>query len=69
MAPRSTRPCAGLRWASLPARLGNGIRSYELSVADGESALETLVADWRRLHDRYADLMAGVLAFVAQAVR
>ncbi len=57
------------RWANLGAAagaLGNGIRSYELPVAAAEVALEALVDDWRRLHDRYADLMAGVLAFVAR---
>jgi hypothetical protein len=57
------------RWAALgeaAGALGNGIRSYELSVADGAAAVEALLADWRRLHDRYADLMAGLLAFVAR---
>jgi len=57
------------RWADLGERagaLGNGIRSYDWSVATAEAALDDLVADWRRLHDRYADLMAGVLAFVAR---
>src|SRR4029077_7947523 len=46
------------RWAALgeaAGGLGNGIRSYELSVADAEAALDGLVEDWRRLHDRYAD--------------
>ena len=57
------------RWAALGEAagvLGNGIRSYDLSVAEGEALLEELLTDWRRLHDRYADLMAGVLAFVAR---
>ncbi len=57
------------RWAALgerAGRLGNGIRSYDLSVAEAGEELEGLVEDWRRLHDRYADLMAGVLAFVAR---
>lgn len=57
------------RWADLSARagrIGNGIRSYDLSVADARRELEGLREDWRRLHDRYADLMAGVLAFVAR---
>lgn len=57
------------RWADLGRQagaVGNGIRSYELSVAEGEAAVEALLTDWRRLHDRYADLMAGVLAFVAR---
>ncbi len=57
------------RWRLLgegAGRLGNGIRSYELPVAAAEAELEALLADWRRLHDRYADLVAGVLAFVAR---
>ena len=56
------------RWAALgeaAGRLGNGIRSYALSVAAAETDLEALLEDWRRLHDRYADQMAGILAFVA----
>ncbi len=57
------------RWAALgerAGRLGNGIRGYSLSVAEASEELDGLVEDWRRLHDRYADLMAGVLAFVAR---
>lgn len=57
------------RWEDLSAaagRLGNGIRSYDLTVAQATAGLDRLREDWRRLHDRYADLMAGVLAFVAR---
>ena len=57
-----------LRWTELgtaAGQLGNGIRSYGLTVAAAEADLELLADDWRALHDRYADLMAGVLAFVA----
>jgi hypothetical protein len=57
------------RWADLGRRageLGNGIRSYDWSVAKAETELDALVDDWRRLHDRYADIMAGVLAYVAR---
>ena len=57
------------RWRELGAAagvLGNGIRGYQLTVAQAEERLEELLADWRRLHDRYADVMAGVLAFVAR---
>src|SRR5262245_43018030 len=57
------------RWADLGVRagaLGNGMRSYDWPVARCLAELEILVDDWRRLHDRYADLMAGVLAFVAR---
>jgi hypothetical protein len=57
------------RWRELSRQageLGNGIRSYDLAVADAETALERLRDGWRMLHDRYADLMAGILAFVAR---
>lgn len=57
------------RWMALgqrAGRLGNGIRGYDLSVRESIAELEGLLEDWRRLHDRYADLMAGVLAFVAR---
>lgn len=67
--PDGTSLDTAARWAALgeaAGTLGNGIRSYDLSVAQGEALLEALLADWRRLHDRYADLMAGVLAFVAR---
>ncbi len=67
--PDGTPLDVAARWAALGEAagvLGNGIRSYDLSVAEGETLLEVLLADWRRLHDRYADLMAGVLAFVAR---
>lgn len=57
------------RWEALglrAGRLAHGIRSYDLSVADATAEVEGLLEDWRRLHDRHADLMAGVLAFVAR---
>lgn len=57
------------RWdelGELAGRLGNRIRTYRINVADADGQLAELSEDWRRLHDRYADLMAGVLAFVAR---
>jgi hypothetical protein len=66
--PDGTPLDATTRWEALSkraGRLGNGIRSYDLPVARAAAELEGVLADWRRLHDRYADLMAGVLAFVA----
>ncbi len=57
------------RWAELGAlagRIASGIRSYDLSGDDAEPLLRDLSEGWRRLHDRYADLMAGVLAYVAR---
>ncbi|HEU0243852.1 MAG TPA: hypothetical protein VFQ75_08100 [Candidatus Limnocylindrales bacterium] len=55
------------RWDALglrAGRLANGIRSYDLPVADALVELEGVTEDWRRLHDRSADLMAGILAYV-----
>jgi hypothetical protein len=56
------------RWqelSQLAGALANGVRSYDLSVAQASERLEQLREGWRRLHDRYADLMSGLLAFVA----
>jgi hypothetical protein len=67
--PDGTPLDAPARWADLGAqagRLGNRIRSYDITVADGTAEVEELLAAWRRLHDRNADLMAGVLAWVAR---
>lgn len=57
-----------VRWEALgerAGRLANGIRSYDLPVAAARAELDGVRDDWRRLHDRYADLMSGVLAYVA----
>lgn len=57
------------RWEALGVRAGrlaNGIRSYDLTVDDGVAELDGVREDWRRLHDRSADLMAGILAFVVR---
>lgn len=57
------------RWDALgerAGRLGNRVRAYRISVADACDEMTALGQDWRMLHDRYADLMAGVLAFVAK---
>jgi hypothetical protein len=67
--PDGTPLDVSARWAALgerAGRLGNGIRSYDLTVAQADEEVEGLLADWRRLHDRNADLMAGVLAWVAR---
>ena len=56
------------RWNELgllAGDLANGIRSYEMKVAEAEAKLEQLRIGWRMLHDRSADLMSGILAFVA----
>ena len=57
------------RWDALgerAGRLGNRIRAYQISVVNAYAEMDALSEDWRKLHDRYADLMAGVLAFVAK---
>lgn len=57
------------RWdelGTMAGRLGNRIRAYEISVADAGVAMDELSEAWRKLHDRYADVMAGVLAHVAR---
>lgn len=57
------------RWEELGAmagRLANRIRGYDIGVAEADVALDELSEAWRRMHDRYADLMAGVLAFAAR---
>ena len=67
--PDGTPLDAPTRWAALGARagsLGNKIRAYDISAVDADAEMEGLNEDWRRLHDRYADVMAGVLAFVAR---
>ena len=67
--PDGTPLDAAARWEALGARagqLGNRIRAYGISVADADVEMDGLNEDWRRLHDRYADVMAGVLAFVAR---
>jgi hypothetical protein len=67
--PDGTPLDAPARWTALgerAGRLANGIRSYDLPVARANEEMEGLLEDWRRLHDRNADLMAGVLAMVAR---
>jgi hypothetical protein len=57
------------RWRDLSERAGRlagGIRSYDLSVMAARDELEGLRTDWRQLHDRYADLMAGIVGFIAR---
>jgi hypothetical protein len=56
-------------WADLGAfagRLGNRVRAYDVTEAEAGVELDELSEAWRQLHDRYADLMAGILAFVAR---
>jgi hypothetical protein len=57
------------RWEALglrAGRLANGIRGYDLSIQAAIDELDGVREDWRQLHDRMADLMAGILAFVVR---
>ncbi len=67
--PDGTPLDAEARWAELSAlagRVAGGIRASALTMADAEPLLAQLGEGWRQLHDRYADVMAGVLAYVAR---
>jgi hypothetical protein len=67
--PDGSRLDPAARWAELSesaGRLAHGVRSFDLTVAAAKVELEALRVAWRMLHDRYADLMAGILAFVAR---
>lgn len=57
------------RWEALglrAGRLANGIRSYDLTVEAGLAELDGVREDWRQLHDRSADVMAGLLTYVTR---
>jgi hypothetical protein len=56
------------RWDALgeqAGRLANRVRTYRIRGAEADIELTALSNKWRMLHDRYADVMAGVLAYVA----
>jgi hypothetical protein len=56
-------------WAALgeqAGRLANRVRGGDLTGASAGAELEALRESWRQLHDRYADLMSGILTFVAR---
>lgn len=55
-------------WEELGAkagRLGNLLRAAELTDEEAVASLDDLRDGWRQLHDRGADMMAGILTFVA----
>ena len=57
------------RWAALgerAGRLGNRLRAGEISYDDGTRELDLLREHWRQLHDRYVDMISGLLTFVAR---
>ena len=49
----------------LAGRLANDVRGFEVGLAGARAGLEELRERWRRLHDRGADMMSGLLALVA----
>jgi hypothetical protein len=56
-------------WSDLGARsrlLAGRMRTIATDVAEPLEELDAVREDWRRLHDRWADLLSGVLTFVAQ---
>jgi hypothetical protein len=64
-APYDPRP----RWEALGRKageLGNMLRAFELSPQEAKESLDRLRESWRQLHDRGADMMAGLLTFVAR---
>ena len=55
-------------WAELGARagrLGNLVRSGGIETTAALADVDGLREDWRRLHDRWVDLISGVLAYGA----
>jgi hypothetical protein len=60
----------GTPFEPLPAweRLGAqaGVLGNQLRIGLGAEGLDDLREGWRRLHDRYVDLISGLLAFVAR---
>ncbi len=57
------------RWEALGARagvLGNRLRALDLTPEEARSQLDELREGWRQLHDRWVDMISGVLAFVAR---
>ena len=59
----------GPAWSELGARAGrlaNEIRGCEIDAAAAIAGVDTLREGWRQLHDRGADLMSGLLAFISR---
>ena len=57
------------RWAALGARageLGNRMRALQLAPEEAVAQLDRVREQWRQLHDRWVDLLSGVLAYVAR---
>jgi hypothetical protein len=58
----------GPRWEQLAAKAGvlaNLSRAFQLTEAEAKARLDELRESWRQLHDRGADMMSGLLSFVA----
>jgi hypothetical protein len=57
------------RWDALGAAAGllaNHLRAFEIDAGAAIAAVRELREGWRQLHDRGADLQAGLLTFVAR---
>ena len=56
-------------WAELGARagrLGNLVRSAGIDPDEAISEFDAIREDWRRIHDRWVDLISGILAYGAE---
>jgi hypothetical protein len=56
------------RWTAIGAQagaLGNDLRGMQVEAAAADARTLELAASWRALHDRWADLQAGLMTFVA----
>lgn len=58
------------RWEALGARagsLGNRLRAAEIAPAEAIRELDELREQWRQLHDRWVDMISGVLTYVGRS--
>ena len=56
-------------WAELGARAGrleNVVRAGDVDRSYAVEELDAVREDWRRLHDRWVDLLSGILSFAAR---
>lgn len=57
------------RWADLGAQaghLGTRLRAQDIGKEEAVAELDSLREGWRQLHDRWVDMISGVLGFVAK---
>jgi hypothetical protein len=58
-----------VRWTEIGAEagaLGNDLRGMQVDAAGANARMLELAASWRGLHDRWADLQAGLMTYVAR---